>query len=174
MYSKDISIPQEVTCEVSLSRVSISGAKGRIEKSLNLPKDTKMEKLDSKVKISTENERRKSKAIVGTAIARIRNMIEGVQKGYTYRLKVVYAHFPVTVKVEKDKVLIQNFLGERAPRVAKIVGKVEVKVDGQDITITGIDVDEVGLTSHNLEQATRRTGFDKKVFQDGIYLSSRE
>jgi len=174
MYSKEISIPQEVNFEVSSTLISVSGNKGKLDKPLRLPKDIKMEKMDSKVKVFTENERRKSKAIVGTAIAQIRNMIEGVQKGFTYKLKVVYSHFPVTVKAEKDKIVIQNFLGERKPRIAKIVGNVEVKIDGQDITVSGIDVDEVGLTAHNLEQATRRTGFDKKVFMDGIYITSRE
>src|SRR5438093_4412194 len=156
MYSKEISVPEDVSLEINSSRVMISGNKGKIEKNLNLPRIIQMEKSDKRVKVFTENERRKNKAIVGTAIARIRNMIEGVQKGFTYRMKVVYSHFPVTLKVEKDKVLIQNFLGERAPRVAKIIGSVQVKVDGQEITLSGIDVDQVGLTAHNLEQATRR------------------
>jgi large subunit ribosomal protein L6 len=100
-------------------------------------------------------------------------MMIGVTKGYTYKLKVVFSHFPVTVKVDKDKVLIQNFLGERKPRVAKIVGNAQVKVEGQDITVTGIDIDEVSQTASNIELACRITGYDRKIFQDGIWIVSK-
>jgi large subunit ribosomal protein L6 len=79
----------------------------------------------------------------------------------------------VTVKVEGDKVLINNFLGERVPRVAKILGKTQVKIDQQDVIITGSSLDDVSQTAANIEQTTRIVGFDKKVFQDGIYITSK-
>ena len=41
-------------------------------------------------------------------------------------MKVVYAHFPITVKVEGRKILIENFQGERAPRITHIVGNTKV------------------------------------------------
>jgi large subunit ribosomal protein L6 len=88
-------------------------------------------------------------------------------------LRIVFSHFPVTAKIEGDKILVQNFLGERTPRIAKIVGKTQVKIDNQDITVTGIDIADVSLTASNLEKATRRTGYDKKVFMDGIYITSK-
>jgi large subunit ribosomal protein L6 len=173
MYSKELVIPQDVTLDVSGNKVKVSGAKGQLEKEFRLTNNIKIEKIENKIKVSSESERRKVKALVGTILAHIRNAIEGVMKGYTYKLKVVFSHFPVTVKLEGNKLLIQNFLGERKPRAAKIVGDTKVEINGADITVTGIDIDEVGETAHNLELATRRTGFDKKVFQDGIYLVSR-
>ena len=36
-------------------------------------------------------------------------------------MKIVFADFPMTVKVNKDVVVIDNFLGERHPRTAKVV-----------------------------------------------------
>jgi len=100
-------------------------------------------------------------------------MITGATKGYSYRLKVVFSHFPVTVKVEGDKVLIQNFLGERTPRIAKIAGQAKVEAKGQDITVTGIDLEDVGLTASSIEQATRIVGYDRRRFPDGIFLTAR-
>jgi large subunit ribosomal protein L6 len=88
-------------------------------------------------------------------------------------MKIVFAHFPMTVKVTGDKVNIDNFLGERHPRVAKIVGSAKVNVKGDEVTVTGINKEDVGQTMANLEQATKIKGRDPRVFQDGIYLINK-
>ena len=173
MFSKETSIAEKVKIEISGNRVKAEGPKGTLEKTFIIDKDMKIEKSENKVKVTSESESRTSKALVGTINAHIRNMIQGVTLGYTYRLRVIYSHFPVTVKVDKDKVLIQNFLGERTSRSGKIVGKTQVKVEGADIVLTGIDVDEVSQTAGNIEQAARIVGYDKKVFQDGVYIVSK-
>lgn len=173
MYFKELVIPEGVNIELAGNKARAKGSKGEIEKTLQTSKEIKIEKQDNKIKISSESERRKVKALIGTNVAYLRNMIDGVTKGYTYKLKVVYAHFPITVKVEGKKVLVQNFLGERAPRVSKIIGNVEVKVDGADITVTGIDVDDVSRTAANMEQTCRITGRDRRVFQDGCWITSK-
>jgi large subunit ribosomal protein L6 len=173
MYSKELIVPEGVNVEVFGRKVKVSGPKGSLEREFELG-EIKIEKKDNKIVVSAEQEKRKIKALVGTVAAHIKNLIGGVTKGYTYKLKVIFSHFPVQVKVEKDKVLFLNFLGEKSPRVAKIVGKTEVKVEGQDITVSGINLEDVGQTASNLELATRRTGYDKKVFQDGCYICSRE
>jgi large subunit ribosomal protein L6 len=173
MYSEELTIPENVNVEIIGSKVKVSGPKGSLEREFKTT-GIKIEKKENKIIVSSEQDRRKFKALVGTIAAHIKNLIEGVTKGFTYRLKVVFSHFPVQVKVEKDKVLFLNFLGERTPRVAKIVGNTEVKVEGQDIIVSGIDLEAVGQTASNLELATRRTGYDKKIFQDGCYIVSRE
>ena len=111
---------------------------------------------------------------MGTIIAHIRNMIKGVKEGYTYHLKIVYNHFPMTVKVEGDKVVTQNFIGERTPRIAKIAGNTQVKIEGQDVTVTGSDIEDVGLTAGSIELSCRIVGYDKRRFSDGIYIQGRE
>jgi len=173
MFSKEVSIPKDVTLDIAGSTVTARGPKGEVKKRLELQKGIKIERLDGKIRVSSESERRLTKAVVGAIAAHIRNAMEGATKGYTYRLRVIYSHFPVTVKVEGDKVLVNNFLGERVPRVAKILGKSQVKVDQQDIIVTGADLDEVSQTAANIEQTCRIVGFDKKVFQDGIYITSK-
>jgi len=173
MYSKEVAVPEGVTVEITNVKFKVSGPKGSVEKNFELTKQIKAEKVENKIKISSENERRNTKALIGTNIGHIKNAIDGVTKGFTYRLRVVYSHFPVTVKAEKEKVVISNFLGERTNRIAKIVGQSQVKIEGADIVVTGINIEEVGQTAGNLELATRIVGFDKKIFQDGIYLVSR-
>lgn len=174
MYFKQVEIPEGVSVEVLEKKVKVSGPKGSLEREFKIKEDIKIEKKENKIIVSSESKRRKIKALVGTIAAHIKNMIKGVTKGFTYTLKVVFTHFPVKVKVEEDKVLIENFLGERVPRVAKRVEGVDVQVKGQDIILTGIDVEKVGLMANRLEQACRITGRDRRIFQDGVWIVGRE
>jgi len=165
-------IPESVTMEIKDKHVKITGPKGELKKEFKYFFDIKIAEKDNKIVVNYSSDRRKVKAMVGTIIAHIRNMIKGVTEGYTYKMKVVYSHFPVTVKVESDKVMIQNFLGENIPRIAKIVGDTKVEVAGQEITLTGPNKDDVGQTCGNIEQACRISKYDRRIFQDGIYKVS--
>jgi len=173
MVAREIAIPEVVVVTVLGNMIKGSGEKGELEKKLIVPKDVKIEKLSNKIVVSASSERRKGLALVGTVAAHVRNAIEGVTKGFTYKLKVCFSHFPITVKVEGDRVVIQNFLGERKPRYAKIFGKTQVKVEGPEITVSGIDVDDVSQTAGSIERATRIVGYDRRKFQDGIFIVSK-
>jgi len=174
MYSKEITMPASVAVEVDGNKVKVSGGKGEIKREFKLAYAIKIQKQDDKITVASESEHRKAKALVGTIIAHIRNMTKGVVEGYTYRMKIVYSHFPMIVKVDGDRVVTQNFLGERTSRIAKIAGSTQVKVERQDVTVSGIDLEEVGLTSSSIEQSCRITGYDKRRFSDGIYFVSKK
>jgi len=100
-------------------------------------------------------------------------MITGVRKGFTYKLKIVFSHFPISVKVKDKTVLIENFTGERNPRKSKIVGNAQVKIQTEDIIVQGVDIEEVSQTAANIEQATKVKRKDPRVFLDGIYVNER-
>lgn len=54
-------------------------------------------------------------------------MIKGVRYGYRYKLKAVYAHFPINMTFEGDKeVAVRNFLGEKVVRNIKMLDGVTV------------------------------------------------
>lgn len=166
---EEIAVPEGVSVEVIGNVVKVKGPKGELERELKYP-GVKIFIEDGKVVVYKEFPRRRDIAIVRTFSAHINNMIRGVTKGFTYKLKAVYSHFPMTVKVKGDEVLIENFLGERAPRRAKILPGVTVKVMGTEIVVEGIDREKVGQTAANIEQATKVRGRDRRVFQDGIYI----
>jgi len=174
MYEKTIIIPEKIKMEVVNSTVKVEGPKGSLERKFVVAKDVKIEKADNKIRVFSEIEKKKVKALIGSIIAHVNNMITGVTTGFTSKLRVVFSHFPVTVKVEGNNVLIQNFLGERTARTAKIVGKTEVKIGGADITVSGISAEDVGQTASNIEQATRIVGYDRRRFMAGIYLVGKE
>jgi len=101
-------------------------------------------------------------------------MFTGVTKGYRYYLKIIYTHFPVTVKVSGNEVQIQNLIGEKNIRRAKIMTGVKVNVKGEDIIVEGQDIEKVGQTAANIELASKITGYDRRVFADGIYIYKKE
>ena len=110
---------------------------------------------------------------MGTVRSHVQNMITGVTKGFTYKLKVVFSHFPISIKVDGRRVLIENFIGERSPRVAKIVGDAKVTVKGEDVIVQGINVEDVAQTAANIQQATKIKRKDPRKFLDGIYVYER-
>ena len=102
-------------------------------------------------------------------------MIHGVEHGYTYRLKIVFAHFPISVKVKGSEVHIENIFGERAPRIARIVGdKTEVTITNEDVSVKGPSLEDVSQTAANIESSTKIRDKDQRVFLDGLYIYSRE
>ncbi|MBP1911887.1 50S ribosomal protein L6 [Thermococcus stetteri] len=166
---EEIKIPEGVEVTVEGNTVKVKGPKGELERELKYP-GVQIFTEDGKVVIYKEFPRKRDVAIARTFKAHINNMIKGVTEGFKYKLKVVYSHFPMTVKVQGDEVIIENFLGEKNPRRAKILPGVTVKVKGSEIEVEGIDKEAVGQTAANIEQATRITKWDRRVFQDGIYI----
>ncbi|HSV41888.1 MAG TPA: 50S ribosomal protein L6 [Methanomassiliicoccales archaeon] len=110
------------------------------------------------------------KAVVGTFAAHIRNMFGGVTHGWAYDMKIVYSHFPIKAVAKGKKFIIENFLGEKAPRSAEILDDVKVEVKGNEVILTSADLEKVSQSAVNIERATKIRGFDPRVFQDGIYI----
>jgi len=128
----------------------------------------------NKVVISPFSLKKKDNVIINTVSSIINNMVTGVTKGFTYRLKIVYAHFPITVKTKGNQVLVENFVGERSPRVSQIVGDCKVTVEGDDIIVKGVSLEDVGQTAANVELATKIKRKDQRIFLDGVYIYHKE
>ncbi len=171
-----INIPSNVKITLHDKILEVKGPKGSVRKDLSkIPVDVSIDGNILTIRpYIIKRVKRQNKAIVNTVQSIIKNMIEGVQHGYTYKLKIVFAHFPITVKVKDKQVFIENFIGERAPRVARIVGDCKVTVEGEDVIVKGISLEDVSQTAANIENATRIKGKDLRVFLDGIYIYAKE
>lgn len=167
--SEVIEFPEGVDAEIEGKVVRIRGPRGELERELSYPKVI-IRKEGRNILIESRYPRSREKAIIGTLASHIRNMMKGLTQGFEYKLKAVHAHFPMTIKVSEDKVIIDNFVGEKVPREVQIVGGCKVSVKGDIVTVEGSDIEEVGRTAGNIEQATVVRGRDRRVFQDGIYL----
>ena len=168
----NVNIPEGVSIDSSSSNVKVTGPRGELSRNFEHTA-IKLEQADNKLKIIGNNLRKKEKALIGTWNAHLSNMVKGVNQGFLYEMKIIFAHFPMKVVVKGNIVSINNFLGEKASRSSTIVGDVKVNVKGDAITIEGNNVEEVGQTAGNLEKATIVKGRDTRVFQDGIYVISK-
>jgi large subunit ribosomal protein L6 len=168
-----IKIPEGITITIENGVMSVKGPKGTISRDFAHPK-LKITLKEGTVEIlCIAKPHRKEKALVGTYKAHLRNMLKGVSEGYTYTMKTVFSHFPIKTSIDGNRVVIQNFLGERAPRHANILENVKVEIKGDNVILTGIDREKIGQTAANIERATKVRKRDVRVFQDGIYIISQ-
>ncbi|MEM2920695.1 MAG: 50S ribosomal protein L6 [Candidatus Bathyarchaeia archaeon] len=167
-----VEIPESVSVTVSGSKVSVEGPLGVIEKDFShMPVIISL--AENRVAVSTSLKGRRGIAMIGTASKHIKNMVKGVLSKYKVKMIAVHSHFPITMKVLQDNFLIDNFIGERYPRVVKIPRGVEVKVAGDNLEISGVDIEKVTQFAGSVENATRISRKDQRIFLDGIYAVSK-
>jgi len=173
LLKDEIEVPEKATVTLEPGGIiKVKGPQGEISRKLSDPR-IKIEKKGKHIVVSCENSRKKEKALVGTFGAHIRNMLVGVTNGFAYKMKIVFAHFPIKASVKGDTFLVENFLGEKFPRKTKIIAGTKVSIKGDIVELTGPDVEAVGQTAANIERATKIKGFDPRVFQDGIYITEK-
>jgi large subunit ribosomal protein L6 len=170
--SKTIQVPDTVEATMDGKKVTVKGTKGTLARDFSYA-PISMELHEKLVRIWAEWPRKKETSLVGTIHSHIQNMITGVSKGFIYKLKIVFSHFPISVKVNDKTVLIENFTGERNPRKARIMGEAQVTVQSEDIIVQGVNLEDVSQTAANIEQATKVKRKDPRVFLDGIYIYER-
>ena len=167
-----VEIPEGVEGMLDGRIITIKGEKGELVRDFSHA-PIKIQLEGKTVTVQASWPRKKEAALVRTVRSHIQNMIKGVTKGFTYKLKIVFSHFPISVKVKEKTVVIENFTGERSPRIAKIMGDTKVAVKGEDVIIHGISIEDVSQTTANIEKATKVKRKDHRVFLDGIYVYER-
>jgi large subunit ribosomal protein L6 len=172
-FETAVPVPADVEVTLEDDVITVRGAKGEVSRRMSYP-GVRVQRAEEGVVISTTIPRKRQRAMAGTFAAHVKNMIKGVTQGFEYKMKVVYSHFPMTVKVSGNEVVIDNYLGEKIPRKTRILEGCVVKVKGTEITVTGNDKEKVGQTVANIERQTRVRKRDVRVFQDGIYLIEKD
>ena len=170
---EELVIPEGVTVTQDKHMLSFVGPLGKTHKSFrNIP--INIEIANDKVRLTKIGQKKRDYAILHTARSIIRNICEGLVIGYTIKMKVVFSHFPITVKVEEKKILIENFQGERAPRITNIVGNTKVIPKGEDVILTGEVWTDITQTAANIELRSKVKNKDHRVFLDGIYVFEKK
>ncbi|KAJ3138166.1 hypothetical protein HK100_000044 [Physocladia obscura] len=175
---KDIVVPENVDVDIKARVVVVKGPRGTIKKAFNHI-DFECRKVGpKKYNIRVWQAGRKHAACIRTVCSRIENMITGVTKGYEYKMRFVYAHFPINVNISDDakNVEIRNFVGQKVVmRVAMLDGVTVTHSANQkdEITIIGNDIDNVSQSAAQIQQSTRVRNKDIRKFLDGIYVSEK-
>ena len=167
-----IRIPDRVDLNIDNNFVIVKGPEGENKKKFNFG-NLRVKKESNEILIFHERATKNEKKQMNTITAHIKNMIEGVQKKFEYKLKICFSHFPISVEINGNRAVIKNFLGEKIPRKAKILEGVDIKINGQEITITSNNRELAGQTAANLEKATKVGKMDRRIFQDGIFMTNK-
>ena len=167
-----IEIPKDVQIKLEENTIKIKGPKGDISREFLNPK-IKISIQENQILISSKKATKREKKIIGTFKAHLKNMLKGVVDSFVYKLKICSSHFPMTASVKDKEFSVQNFLGENVPRTLKLSDKVNVKVEGNDITVESPDKELAGQTAALIEQLCKITNRDRRIFQDGIYITSK-
>ena len=169
---KSIEIPEGVLVKVEGRVITVNGEKGELTQDFShAPISIRLE--GKTITVQANWPRKKENALIWTVSSHIQNMIKGVTKGFTYKLKIVFSHFPISVKTREKTVAIENFTGERSPRIAKIIGDTKVMVKSEDVIVQGNNIEDVSQTAANIQNATKVKKKDPRVFLDGIYIYER-
>ena len=172
-FQEVIDIPEGINITINKHMMQFEGPLGKTFKSFRkIP--VKIEANEGKLTLKALGRRKRDYSILHTSRSLIKNICEGLTEGYTIKMKVVYAHFPITVKVQDKTILIENFQGERAPRTTTIVGNTKVIPKGEDVILTGEVWTDITQTAANIELKTKVKNKDHRVFLDGIYIYEKK
>ena len=168
----ELEIPEDVSVSQDHLDLTVEGSQGTVTRRLWYP-DIDVTVEDDVVAVESSEDDAKTMSTIGTFESHIENMFHGVIEGWEYEMEVFYSHFPMQVNVNGDEVVIENFLGEKAARRTTVHGDTDVSVDGEELTVTGPDIEAVGQTAADIEQLTRINDKDVRVFQDGVYITQK-
>jgi len=167
-----IELPEGFSAEANGRKVTVKGNSKETAKEFDIGK-VEIKPEAGKITLSAKNATRRESTMMGTIHAHLKNMVKGLEEGFTYKLEVCNVHFPMNVKEQGDKIVIKSFLGEKEDRFAKIVPGSKVEIKGTTITVTADEIEKAGQTAANLEKATRLKGRDRRIFQDGIFITEK-
>jgi large subunit ribosomal protein L6 len=173
-YGIGLEIPDNVVVKKEDQLISVTGKTGTIIRDFHkLAAFITIE--NNTIEIEPAGKRKRDLAMTNTARSILNNMFKGVENGFRYKLKIVFAHFPISVKVKEREVYVENFFGERSARVSRIVGDgTNVTIKGDDVIVEGPSLEDVSQTAANIESSTKVKGKDQRVFLDGLYIYSRD
>ncbi len=168
----EVEIPEGVQITQNGIELTVKGSRGELKRIFENPRvEIKIE--GNKVLISRSKPSRRDKAIIFTYRTHIRNMIEGVTNGFKYELKVCSTHFPMNVAFNNGTLTVKNFYGEKAARTLVVDANVKVNVKDKIIELESNNKETAGMVASNIEQMTRITNRDRRIFQDGIFIISK-
>ena len=167
-----IEIPEEVQVEIKEGVLTVKGPSGENQRKFD-DYNLEFKKQGDLLIIGNKKSTKKEKKRINSISSHIRNMIKGVIEKFEYKVKICSSHFPMSVSIDNKKVIIKNFLGEKIPRKVDLPEGAEIEIKGDIITIKSVDKELAGQAAANLESATKITNRDRRIFQDGLYIISK-
>ncbi|HYD03498.1 MAG TPA: 50S ribosomal protein L6 [Alphaproteobacteria bacterium] len=172
-WKYEVAIPEKVTVDLHDGMFTVKGPKGEIKRKFVFPKIA-ITKEGHKIVFDTKKPTKREKAAVFSTEAHLKNMFKGALNSCVYKLKICSGHFPMKITYKNNVIEVKNYMGETVPRTLTIKPGVDVVVKEPEITVTSANKELAATTAAAIEQMTRRANFDRRVFQDGIYIVHKD
>ncbi|KAG9095523.1 hypothetical protein FS749_010293 [Ceratobasidium sp. UAMH 11750] len=180
LTTEELTVPDNVTLDIKSRLITVTGPRGKLQKNVrHVNMDIQLIKSkENKVTLAVWQGGRKHVACLRTIKSLITNMITGVTKGFRYKMRAVYAHFPINCIIQENgaKVEIRNFLGEKLVRHVDMLEGVtisESKAQKDELILEGNDVQNVSQSAASIQGICRVRNKDIRKFLDGIYVSHK-
>ena len=171
--SIEIKLPKDVQVQLDKGILTLKSPKGEVKRNF-LDKNIDLGYKDGSITLKVPKFSKVNKKLIKSYASHIKNMIKGSLEGYKYTLKICSGHFPMNVSVNDNQLTVKNFLGEKVPRILKLKPGADVKVEGDLIVVESTNKEIAGQVSADIELLTRRTGYDGRIFQDGLWIVTKD
>ncbi|CAF0738780.1 unnamed protein product [Didymodactylos carnosus] len=175
---ESLKVPEDVKVSVRGRVVQVSGKRGKLVRSFRHARVDIHKPSKNQVVVEKWFGTNKENAVVRTICSHINNMIKGVTIGFCYKMRSVYAHFPINTVVADNgqSVEIRNFLGEKFVRRVQMRPGVKVSTSTKqkdELILEGNDIELVSRSAALIQQSTTVKDKDIRKFLDGIYVSEK-
>ncbi|KAF3059361.1 60S ribosomal protein L9-B [Daldinia childiae] len=177
-----LEIPEGVKVQIKSRNVTVEGPRGKLSKDLSHIAVNFSRPKKNVIGIEIHHGSRKDVATLRTVRTLINNLVIGVTKGFKYKMRYVYAHFPINVNVEKNsetgnfEVEIRNFIGEKLVRRVVMQAGVDVQISTSqkdELLLLGNSLEDVSQSAADIQQICRVRNKDIRKFLDGMYVSEK-
>ena len=144
-----ITIPSGVDVTIDGAHVTVKGPKGQLERTIAAPITVALE--DGQVTVARPDDERESRSLHGLSRTLINNMILGVTEGFSKQLEVVGTGYRVLAKGQD----LEFSLGYSHPVPVKCPEGISFGVEGNKVTVSGIDKQKVGEVAANIRKLRR-------------------
>ncbi|CAN8098627.1 unnamed protein product [Discula destructiva] len=176
-----LDIPAGVKVHIKARQITVEGPRGKLVKDLSHIAVTFTNPKPAVIAIHIHHGVRKNVAALRTVRTLVNNLIIGVTKGFKYKMRYVYAHFPINVNLSKNpegvyEVEIRNFIGEKLVRNVVMQKGVDVEVSKSqkdELVLFGNSLEAVSQSAADIQQICRVRNKDIRKFLDGMYVSEK-
>merc|ERR1712050_490935 len=174
---KHLVTTQTLPLDMDGVKVIVEGEKGVLTQNFNHA-NSKLKIVDTskgkKLVVSMMNATRKHSAVVRTTCTNVQKMMIGVKQGYRYKMRLVYAHFPININITNNNktIEIKNFLGEKVARRVNMMGECTI-TEGElkdEYFIEGNDLKLVSQSAARIHGKCLVRRKDIRKFLDGAYV----
>ena len=164
-----VEIPNSVNISIENGKIYVKGSKGEKYRNIN-NRNIIVEIRENKIIFKAYYPSKKIIKDMNAMVAHIKNDIDGVTKGFVYKLKGISIHFPLKLKLQNNKLIIENYMGERDIKEIEIPMGVKATLNENEITLEGYDIELLGNLAGLIENSVKPKEKDLRKFQDGIYI----